>query len=279
MLEQIKQPHTLVALHGDGRILADLQRGLEGEGLEVWPALTCAEVLRTATHERDTAAWRTEASAVAGGNGNGSGTGQVNGNDSGPDGVEGGKPELLLIELKHPGGGAAELAARLREELSDEHLPWWVWTEPGREEAVVRALEDGADDWLSTSADLRLTAARIRAFLRREKRPSAADSEAFCHILRRSGVSVDLERHVVDVAGSKVELTKTEFKLLWQLLRRPGQVFTRTQLLDICCGESSLSVDRTIDVHIHSLRKKLGPSGNLLETVRGVGYRARDDAA
>jgi len=128
----------------------------------------------------------------------------------------------------------------------------------------------GADDYVTKPFSVRVLTERIKALLRRQNRTSEA-----ADVVSKHGVVVDKIRHSVSVKGQQLELTRTEFALLETLIRQPGRAFGRADLMDAALGDT-LVLERTIDVHIRALRKKLGKSAPLIETVRGVGYRFRD---
>ena len=132
----------------------------------------------------------------------------------------------------------------------------------------------GADDYVAKPFSTRELVARVKALLRRAAAPSGEDAGA----LSVGEIQLDPGRHEVLVKGKVVSLTATEFRLLQALMRRPGQVFSRDRLIDGAIGEDAHVVDRTIDVHVTSLRRKLGRAGAMIETVRGVGYRIQDGA-
>jgi two-component system phosphate regulon response regulator PhoB len=129
----------------------------------------------------------------------------------------------------------------------------------------------GTDDYVAKPFSVKVLLERIRALLRRRESGSADGS-----VLVSQGVLVDRERHRVTVEDKPLDLTPSEFGLLEALVRQPGRVFPRSELIDAALGGDSLVLERTIDVHIRSLRKKLGPHAILVETVRGIGYRFRD---
>ena len=142
----------------------------------------------------------------------------------------------------------------------------------GDETDVVAGLEMGADDYVTKPFSPRVLLARIKAVLRRRALETPEDGE----VLRLWGMVIDPTRRRVDVAGREVALTNTEFKLLHTLARRPGRVFTRSQIVDAVHGPNYPVTDRSVDVQIASLRKKLGKAGSVIQTVRGVGYRMRE---
>ena len=176
-------------------------------------------------------------------------------------------PALVLLDLGLPGEDGFAIARQLRE-----HWHCGLVIVTGRGDAIdkVVGLEVGADDYVTKPFDLRELVARVKAVLRRAAAP-AEESEGAA--VGHGGIQVDPGRHEVLVKGKPVTLTATEFRLLHTLIRRPGQVFTRDRLIDGAIGEDAHVVDRTIDVHVTALRKKLGKAGALIETVRGVGYK------
>ncbi len=146
-------------------------------------------------------------------------------------------------------------------------------TAKGEEEDIVAGLELGADDYLPKPFSPQVLLARIKAVLRR-KTADVQDSEEETISVRN--LTIDMGRNRVLAAGKEVRLTVTEFKLLSKLAARPGWVFTRNQIVDAVHGEGYAVTDRSVDVQIVGLRKKLGSCGEYIETVRGVGYRFRE---
>jgi two-component system phosphate regulon response regulator PhoB len=159
-----------------------------------------------------------------------------------------------------------------RELRSTAHLravPVIMVTAKGQEEDVVLGLEAGADDYVIKPFGVKVLLARVKAALRRA--PPSPDGRIVL-----DGLVIDPERHAVTVEGTDLSLTATEFRILRCLASRPGRVFTRDQLVDRAIGRNALVTDRNIDVHVGAVRKKLGEHRDLIETVRGVGYRFRD---
>ncbi len=177
------------------------------------------------------------------------------------------RPDLLILDLMLPGMDGREVCRILRRE-SD--LPIIMLTALAEESDQVVGLELGADDYIVKPFSPRALVARVRAMLRRSQGQVKASA-----VIRSGGLEVDIERHTVSQDGIPLHLTPNEFKLLAILARRPGQTFTREQLMDELYGVAIAGVDRSIDSHIKNLRRKLETGGRLphIETVYGVGYR------
>ncbi len=182
-------------------------------------------------------------------------------------------PDLVLLDLMLPGMDGLEVCRKLRAEPRTARIPVIMLTAKGGESDRVVGLEMGADDYVSKPFSPRELVARVKAVLRRA---ATSTEEGEAAALSHAEIQVDPGRHEVLVKGKPVTLTATEFRLLHTLLKRPGQVFSRDRLIDGAIGEDAHVVDRTIDVHVTALRKKLGKAGALIETVRGVGYRLKD---
>ena len=188
-------------------------------------------------------------------------------------------PALVILDLGLPGIDGLEVTKRIRQAGS---LPIVILTARDDEIDKVVGLELGADDYLTKPFSPRELVARVRAVLRRVEAsagpdgPSADDSG----LIRARDVTIDVDRMRVDVAGSIVDLTPTEFQVLVALARRPGQIKTRSQLLDAVHGVAFESYERAIDAHVKNLRRKLEPDPRVpryILTVHGVGYRFADD--
>lgn len=180
-------------------------------------------------------------------------------------------PDLVLLDRMLPGMEGIEICRVLKKRPETAAVPVIMLTAKGEEADVVKGLEAGADDYVTKPFSPRVLLARIQAVLRR----SAAGDEAAT--LRAGGVTLDAERHMVTVDGEAVSLTATEFKLLALLLARPGRVFTRQQIIEQLHEGFAAVTDRSVDVQVVALRRKLAASGARVETVRGVGYRFRED--
>jgi two-component system, OmpR family, alkaline phosphatase synthesis response regulator PhoP len=181
-------------------------------------------------------------------------------------------PDLVLLDLMLPGIDGLEVCTVLKHDQKTAHIPIVMLTARGEESDVVAGLELGADDYITKPFSPRVLVARVKAVLRR-KAEASPDRTA---VIKRGELFVHPGRHEVTVKRKPVQLTSTEFEILYHLARRPGWVFTRHQLIDAARGEEYPVTDRSVDVHIVSLRRKLGTIGKLIETVRGVGYRFRE---
>lgn len=193
--------------------------------------------------------------------------------------VESAAPDFCVLDLLLPGMGGLAVLRALRKSPGGQSMPVIIASALGEDEDVVKGLELGADDYLAKPFSPQVLVARIRALLRRLGREEGAAGEADARAgaaLEVSGVRLDPRRHEVSEGGRPVELSATEFAVLELLMREPGRVFTRSQAIAGARGEDYPVTDRVLDVHILSLRRKLGDSGALIETVRGVGYRFRE---
>jgi DNA-binding response OmpR family regulator len=175
-------------------------------------------------------------------------------------------PSLILLDLMLPGMSGTELCRRLRREPQTRRTPIIMLTARGSESERVEGLELGADDYVTKPFSVRELVARVRAVLRRSDESAAT-------VYEDSRLQINFEEMKVVCAGSEVKLTRKEFALLAALARRPGRVAPRNQLLDDVWGQQYYGDTRTLDVHIRRLRQKLGPCGDCIETVVGVGYR------
>ena len=185
------------------------------------------------------------------------------------------QPDLVLLDLMLPGIDGLEICRRLRADEATRNIPIIMLTAKGEESDVVKGLELGADDYVTKPFSIKVLLARIQAVLRRRKEESNQQEQeelVFDQLVIHRG------RNLVQVEGKNVDLTFTEFRVLVALASRPGWVFTRYQIVNAVRGEDYAVTDRAVDVQIAGLRKKLGSCGNYIETVRGVGYRFREDS-
>ncbi|HSL70034.1 MAG TPA: response regulator transcription factor [Longimicrobiales bacterium] len=187
------------------------------------------------------------------------------------------RPDLVLLDLMLPGLSGYEVLSELRRrpELSD--VPVVVLTARRDEVDRVKGLELGADDYITKPFSPRELVLRVGAVLRRAQAPPVTGAT---RVLRGGGITVDLNALTVNVNGTAIELTPTEYRLLISLLERRGRVQSRQQLLELAWDIQARIETRTVDMHVQRLRSKLGSAGDWIETVRGFGYRfkAREDA-
>jgi two-component system alkaline phosphatase synthesis response regulator PhoP len=182
-------------------------------------------------------------------------------------------PDLVLVDLMLPGIDGLEVCRRLRSEPRTANIPMIMLTAKSGESDRVVGLELGADDYIVKPFSPRELIARVKAVLRRTAAPSTASASS---AIRRGALTIDLGRRDASCEGKSLILTATEFRLLHFLANRPGRVFSRSELIDAILGNEVAVMDRTIDVHITSLRKKLGKGNEWIETVRGFGYRFKE---
>lgn len=185
-------------------------------------------------------------------------------------------PDLMLLDLMLPGMDGGEICRRLRSMPETARLPIIMLTAKGEESDVVKGLGLGADDYITKPFSPRILLARIQAQLRRG--PAGEEDLDQDGLLQRGPITLHRGRREVTIEGEAVQLTYTEFQILNLLASRPGWVFTRYQIVDAVRGEDYPVTERAVDVHMVGLRRKLGEAGAVLETVRGVGYRFRDDS-
>lgn len=178
------------------------------------------------------------------------------------------RPDLLILDVMLPDKDGMEILKELRENDATYYLPVIMLTAKTAEADRVRALDMGADDYVPKPFGVMELISRVRAVLRRT---TAKSQES---ILVCGNVSIMPSRHRVDVNGVTVDLTLKEYNLLHLLISNKGQVFSRKQLMDKVWGDSYVGESRTIDMHIKTLRQKLESSGDIIKTVRGVGYKA-----
>ena len=184
------------------------------------------------------------------------------------------RPDLVVLDLMLPGVDGLEVCRLLRAQPDTADLPVLMLTARGEEAEIVAGLELGADDYVPKPFSPRVLIARIEAVLRR--RASARPTQDA--VLELGPLRIHPGRHEVLVDGAVLELTGSEFRIPHLLARRPGWVFTRQQIIDEAQGEDAAVTSRSVDVHVVSIRRKLGEAKDLIETVRGVGYRFQDHA-
>jgi len=183
-------------------------------------------------------------------------------------------PSLIVLDLMLPGIDGLTVCREMRADPATRHIPILMLTAKSAESDIVAGLEVGADDYITKPFSPRVLLARVRAVLRRGKEEEKPKSSG--GILVRGDIQIDIARHGVTVKGKPVEVTHTEFMLLQYLAERPGIVFTRDQIINAVHGTDYPVTDRSVDVQIVGLRKKLRQCGDCIETIRGVGYRFKE---
>ena len=181
-------------------------------------------------------------------------------------------PDLIVLDLMLPGIDGLDVAKALKNDPKTRDIPIIMLTAKGEEADIVAGLELGADDYVTKPFSPRILVARVRAVLRRGASEVPADES----VLKVHNLLIHPGRREVLVNGEQAQLTFTEFGILNFLAKRPGWVFTRSQIVDAVRGDDYPVTDRSVDVQIVGLRKKLGTAGKYVETVRGVGYRFKE---
>ncbi len=182
-------------------------------------------------------------------------------------------PSLIILDLMLPGMDGLSVCRQLKSDPLVKDIPVIIISAKGEESDIVIGLEMGADDYLTKPFSPRELLARVKAVSRRGQFKESQSKERI--VLQN--LTIDVARHEVRVDDEMVSLTATEFKILHQLAAHPGRAFTREQLLNRVLGMGVVVVDRNIDVHIRSVRKKLGDAAQLIQTIRSVGYRILDN--
>lgn len=182
-------------------------------------------------------------------------------------------PDLVVLDLMLPGMDGLEVCKTLRAAEETAPLPVIMVTAKAEDADIVSGLEIGADDYVTKPFSPRVLLARVKTLLNK-RRTAATRTEG--KTLAVGEVTLQLAEHVCVVSGRQIDLTVTEFRILLALMRRPGWVFSRDQIVEASRGENTVVTLRSVDVHIVRLRQKLGACGEYIETVRGIGYRLRD---
>jgi two-component system phosphate regulon response regulator PhoB len=182
-------------------------------------------------------------------------------------------PDVVILDLMLPGMSGLDVCRALRDSDRTRGIPILMLTAKAEEADQVIGFSLGADDYVTKPFSVKVLVQRVKALQRRSKGTTdAAD------VIEYMQVRIDRIKHKAIVDGRELTLTPTEFRLLESLIRQPGRAFTRLQLIDAAIGGGSIVLERTIDVHVKSLRRKLGRS-DLIQTVQGVGYRFREESA
>jgi two-component system alkaline phosphatase synthesis response regulator PhoP len=182
-------------------------------------------------------------------------------------------PDLIVLDLMLPGIDGLDVCKILKNDSKTRHIPIIMLTAKGEESDIVTGLELGADDYMTKPFSPKVLTARIKAVLRKGTVSTESDAG---DVIKRKNIVIDPGRREVIVGGKSIDLTFTEFEILIFLARRPGWVFTRSQIVNGVKGAGYPVTERAVDVQIVGLRKKLGAVADMIDTIRGVGYRFRD---
>lgn len=183
-------------------------------------------------------------------------------------------PDLIILDLMLPVIDGLQVCRQLRSDVKTKGVRILMLTAKGDETDEIVGFNLGADDYVAKPFRIKPLIERVKALLRRPKVEDDATD-----IVSVAGIEIDRVKHAVTIHDKPLTLTPTEFRLLWTLARQPGRTFSRNELLDCCRGEDANSMERTIDVHVRALRKKLEGLSAVIETVRGIGYRFHTDAS
>lgn len=178
------------------------------------------------------------------------------------------KPDVVILDLMIPPPDGLQVCRQIRSEPKYKDVRILMLTAKDDETDEIVGFNMGADDYVAKPFRMKALIERVKALVRR----APADAEPK-DVISIEGIEIDRTNHMVKIGGTELTVTPTEFRLLWTLARQPGRTFSRNELLDCCRGEDANSMERTIDVHIRALRKKLDDKSDLVETIRGIGYR------
>lgn len=182
------------------------------------------------------------------------------------------KPDLVILDLMLPGMNGMDVCRKIKHDSNAQNIPIIIVSAKGEEADIVSGLELGADDYLTKPFSPRILLARVGAVIRRSTEPDKKGDAT----LQVDGLTIDTKKFQLRIDGAPIELTKSEFSILYFLASHRGWVYTRYQIVDAIRGEKYVVTERAIDVQITGLRKKLGDYAELIETVRGVGYRFKE---
>lgn len=186
--------------------------------------------------------------------------------------IEREKPDLVILDIMLPGQSGLDVCRKIKTNAELKNIPVIILSAKTEELDVILGLELGADDYVSKPFSPKILFSRVRAVLRRGKEPEKAPQ-----LVMFGPFTLEVDRYQLRKKDKQITLTLSEFGILRRLVKSRGKVLTRNQLLDDIQNSDAFVVDRNIDVHIASLRKKLGPGFHWIETVRGVGYRFKDE--
>lgn len=182
-------------------------------------------------------------------------------------------PDIVILDLMLPGMSGLDVCKEIKSNNKTSSIPILMLTSKSEESDQIVGFAVGADDYVTKPFSTKVLLQRVKAVLRRKNQPEALDSDT----LSFGKIKIDKRSHKVMHGNTTLLLTPTEFRLLETLVRQPGRAFTRRDLMDSAIGDGAIVLDRTIDVHVKSLRRKLGDSGDFIETVRGIGYRFKEN--
>lgn len=185
------------------------------------------------------------------------------------------EPDIVVLDLMLPRVSGMDVCRQLRKMKETKNSGILMLTAKGEDVDQIDGFEAGADDYVVKPYSIPVLLERLRALQRRRAPEDTIDNAV--EQLECAGIKVDMRRHQVFLDGNELELTHSEFKLLQTLIAQPGRAFERSELIESALGEDTLVLERTIDVHIRAIRRKLGNLSEVIETVRGVGYRFRED--
>jgi two-component system alkaline phosphatase synthesis response regulator PhoP len=188
--------------------------------------------------------------------------------------IEREKPDLVILDVMLPGENGLDVCRKMKNDPALKTIPVIMLSAKAEEFDIVLGLELGADDYVPKPFSPKVLISKIKAVLRRGREPEKA-----LKVVKFSDFILDIEKYMLRKGDKHISLTLSEFGILRRLVANKGKVLTRNQLLDDVNNDDSFIVDRNIDVHIASLRKKLGSSFNQIETVRGIGYRFREEVS
>jgi two-component system phosphate regulon response regulator PhoB len=184
-------------------------------------------------------------------------------------------PEIILLDVMLPVLEGIEVCKKLRANSSTRGALIVMLTAKGEESDELVGFSVGADDYVVKPFSVKVLLERIKALRRRQESESASNDG----MITSQGIVIDRVKYQVTIDGNPITLTPTEFRLLETIVRQPGRAFDRSELMDTALEENTIVMERTIDVHVRALRKKLGEASKLIETVRGIGYRFRDESS
>ena len=182
------------------------------------------------------------------------------------------QPDVILLDLMIPVIDGIEVCRQLRSESQTRETPIMMLTAKAEETDQLIGFSVGADDYVVKPFSVRVLLERVKSLCRRNDRFQSGGSD----LIASGGISIDRLKHRASIHGQPIDLTPSEFRLLDTLIRNPGRAFDRSELIESALGGDTLVLERTIDVHIRSLRKKMGDQADYVQTVRGVGYRFRE---